>query len=77
MFLDEPTTGLDPDARRTLWAAVRSFVSDSKTVILTTHYLEEADTLADRIVVMREGKLVADAAGASEIRSLLGGSIIR
>lgn len=76
VFLDEPTTGLDPDARRALWAVVRSFVKDGKTIVLTTHYLEEADTLADRIVVMREGKIVADAP-KSEIRSLLGGSIIR
>ncbi|MFK8031446.1 MAG: ABC transporter ATP-binding protein [Gammaproteobacteria bacterium] len=76
VFLDEPTTGLDPDARRALWAVVRSFVSDGKTIVLTTHYLEEADTLADRIVVMREGEVVADAP-ATDIRSLLGGSIIR
>ncbi|MEM7082244.1 MAG: ABC transporter ATP-binding protein [Pseudomonadota bacterium] len=76
VFLDEPTTGLDPDARRTLWSVVRALVEQGKTIVLTTHYLEEADTLADRIVVMREGQLVADAP-AADIRATLGGSIIR
>ena len=76
VFLDEPTTGLDPDARRALWAVVRSFARDGKTIILTTHYLEEADTLADQIVVMREGRIVANAT-ADEIRATLGGSVIR
>ena len=76
VFLDEPTTGLDPDARRALWSVVRSFASEGKTIILTTHYLEEADTLADRIVIMRDGRIVANAP-ADEIRAVLGGSVIR
>jgi len=76
VFLDEPTTGLDPEARKALWAVVRTFASEGKTIVLTTHYLEEADTLADHIVIMKEGRIVANAA-ADEIRSLLGGSVIR
>lgn len=58
MFLDEPTTGLDPQARRQVWDVVREFVSLKKTVLLTTHYLDEAETLAERVGVIIAGKLV-------------------
>jgi ABC-2 type transport system ATP-binding protein len=60
LFLDEPTTGLDPRSRRELWRLVRSLVADGVTVFLTTQYLDEADALADRIAVLDRGRLVAE-----------------
>jgi ABC-2 type transport system ATP-binding protein len=60
LFLDEPTTGLDPASRLTLWSSVRALVADGVTVLLTTQYLEEADYLADQIVVMASGRVIAD-----------------
>lgn len=60
LFLDEPTTGLDVTTRRALWALVRDFISTGRTVVLTTHYLEEADALADRVIVLNRGKVVAE-----------------
>ncbi|MFG2084779.1 MULTISPECIES: ATP-binding cassette domain-containing protein [unclassified Spirillospora] len=59
IFLDEPTTGLDPRSRRTMWSIIRDLVADGATVFLTTQYLEEADQLADRIAVLDQGRLVA------------------
>jgi ABC-2 type transport system ATP-binding protein len=59
IFLDEPTTGLDPRSRRTMWDIVRELVADGTTIFLTTQYLEEADQLADRIAVLDQGHLVA------------------
>ncbi|WP_378733246.1 ATP-binding cassette domain-containing protein [Nocardia brasiliensis] len=59
IFLDEPTTGLDPRSRRTMWSIVRDLVADGVTIFLTTQYLEEADQLADRIAVLDQGRLVA------------------
>jgi ABC-2 type transport system ATP-binding protein len=58
VFLDEPTTGFDPAARRAAWEMIRSLRSLGKTVLLTTHYLDEAEQLADRVAVLREGKIV-------------------
>ena len=58
VFLDEPTTGFDPAARRTAWELVRSLRALGKTIVLTTHYLDEAQQLADRVAVLREGKIV-------------------
>ena len=58
VFLDEPTTGFDPSARRTAWELVRSLRSLGKTIVLTTHYLDEAQQLADRVAVIREGQVV-------------------
>ncbi len=60
LFLDEPTTGLDPASRQSLWNTVRGLVSDGMTVLLTTQYLEEADYLADQIVVIAAGQVIAD-----------------
>ncbi|KAA2262680.1 ATP-binding cassette domain-containing protein [Solihabitans fulvus] len=60
IFLDEPTTGLDPRSRRTMWNIVRELVADGITIFLTTQYLDEADNLADKIAVLNEGKLVAE-----------------
>jgi ABC-2 type transport system ATP-binding protein len=59
IFLDEPTTGLDPRSRRTMWQIVRGLVADGVTIFLTTQYLEEADQLADRVAVLDQGRLVA------------------
>lgn len=60
VFLDEPTTGLDPRSRQTMWDIVRELVDDGATILLTTQYLEEADRLADRIAVLDAGRIVAD-----------------
>ena len=76
IFLDEPTTGLDAEARRGLWAIVRQAAAEGAQIVLTTHYLEEADALADRVAVMHHGRLIADAA-ASALRARVGGSLIR
>ncbi len=60
LFLDEPTVGMDVEVRRILWQVVESLKKRGKTIILTTHYLEEADALADRVVVMQQGSIIAD-----------------
>ncbi|MFI0408243.1 ATP-binding cassette domain-containing protein [Actinomadura sp. 3N508] len=75
IFLDEPTTGLDLDSREDLWAMVRELVADGVTVLLTTQYLEEADRLADRIVVIDDGRVVADDTPAA-LKAQLGGTVI-
>jgi ABC-2 type transport system ATP-binding protein len=59
IFLDEPTTGLDPRSRRTMWTIIRELVADGATIFLTTQYLDEADQLADRVAVLDQGRLVA------------------
>ena len=59
VFLDEPTTGLDPQARRAVWEVIRKLRSEGRTVLLTTHYLEEAEELADKVAIMDHGKIVA------------------
>ncbi len=58
LFLDEPTTGLDPQARRNVWEVVRELKREGKTILLTTHYLEEAQLLADRVAIMNHGKII-------------------
>jgi ABC-2 type transport system ATP-binding protein len=59
IFLDEPTTGFDPEARRSAWETVRSLRSLGKTILLTTHYLDEAEELADRVAIIKEGRVLA------------------
>src|SRR6188472_3436432 len=59
LFLDEPTVGLDVKAREALWASVRRLLADGCSIVLTTHYLEEAETLADRIIVITKGRVIA------------------
>ncbi len=59
IFLDEPTTGLDPQARRNLWELIRSIRANGTTVIITTHYMDEAEQLCDRIAIMDEGKIIS------------------
>ncbi len=72
LFLDEPTTGLDVDARHLLWNATRDLVKEGRSVLLTTHYLDEADALADRIVVLDRGRIVADGSPADVKRRVAG-----
>ena len=69
IFLDEPTTGFDPSARRTAWELVRSLRALGKTIVLTTHYLDEAQQLADRVAVIREGRIVSQGSPAELIGS--------
>ena len=59
VFLDEPTTGLDPQARRNLWDVIRAVAAEQRTVVLTTHYLDEAETLCDRVAIMDGGRIIA------------------
>jgi ABC-2 type transport system ATP-binding protein len=76
LFLDEPTVGLDVESRRALWEEIRRLVDRGKTVLLTTHYLEEADALADRIAVINQGEIIAEGT-PSEIKSQTSGKRIR
>ncbi|CAG6397771.1 ATP-binding cassette domain-containing protein [Streptomyces cocklensis] len=76
IFLDEPTTGLDPRSRHTMWQIIRELVADGVTVFLTTQYLDEADELADRIAVLNNGKIVAEGT-AEELKRLVPGGHVR
>jgi ABC-2 type transport system ATP-binding protein len=69
IFLDEPTTGFDPAARRNAWETIRSLRDLGKTILLTTHYLDEAEQLSDRVAVLREGRIVATGAPAELTRT--------
>jgi ABC-2 type transport system ATP-binding protein len=75
IFLDEPTTGLDPRSRHTMWQIIRDLVAGGVTILLTTQYLEEADQLADRIAVLDRGKLVAQGTPDELKRRIPGGHI--
>ncbi|MGQ5640302.1 MULTISPECIES: ATP-binding cassette domain-containing protein [unclassified Streptomyces] len=76
IFLDEPTTGLDPRSRHTMWGIIRELVADGVTVFLTTQYLDEADELADRIAVLHNGKIAAEGT-AEELKRLIPGGHVR
>ncbi|MCM2423009.1 ATP-binding cassette domain-containing protein [Streptomyces sp. RKAG293] len=76
IFLDEPTTGLDPRSRHNMWGIIRELVSDGVTVFLTTQYLDEADELADRIAVLNDGKIAAEGT-AEELKRLIPGGHVR
>lgn len=76
VFLDEPTTGLDITARKTVWKTINQLSENGTAVVLTTHYLEEADSLADHTIVMSNGQIIADAP-TEQVRALSSGSLIR
>jgi ABC-2 type transport system ATP-binding protein len=76
IFLDEPTVGMDIEARRALWQQIRSFSAQGKTVLLTTHYLEEADALAHRVIVINKGRIISEGT-PTEIKHNSGGRTIR
>ena len=76
VFLDEPTVGLDIEARRALWQQIRALSAQGKTVLLTTHYLEEADALADRVIVIHKGRVIREGTPA-DIKRNSGGRTIR
>jgi len=76
LFLDEPTVGLDVEARRLLWEQIRELVGQGRTVLLTTHYLQEADALADRVAVINKGEIIAEGTPA-EIKAQTAGKRIR
>ena len=76
IFLDEPTTGLDPRSRRTVWQIVRELVADGVTVFLTTQYLEEADQLADRVALLDGGRLIAEGTPAQLKSRVPGGYVL-
>ena len=76
LILDEPTTGMDVEGRRGFWAAIRQDAERGRTVLFATHYLEEADAYADRVLLMAHGRVVADGAPA-EIKGMVGGRRIR
>ena len=75
LFLDEPTTGLDPQSRRDVWQMIQELVADGATLLLTTQYLEEADRLADRIAVVDRGQVIAEGR-AAELKSKLGRTVV-
>jgi ABC-2 type transport system ATP-binding protein len=75
IFLDEPTTGLDPRSRRTMWESIRALVADGVTILLTTQYLDEADHLADRIAVLDRGRIVAEGTADELKRRIPGGHV--
>ncbi|MEV6907872.1 ATP-binding cassette domain-containing protein [Amycolatopsis sp. NPDC051071] len=75
IFLDEPTTGLDPRSRHTMWQTIRDLVADGVTIFLTTQYLDEADELADRVAVLDHGKLVAEGTPEELKRGIPGGQV--
>jgi ABC-2 type transport system ATP-binding protein len=76
LILDEPTVGLDVDARRSIWEQIRRFVGKGRSILLTTHYLEEADSLSDRIIVIDRGRVIAEGTPA-EIKGRASGKRIR
>lgn len=76
LILDEPTTGMDVEGRRAFWSAIRADAARGRTVLFATHYLDEADEYADRIVLMSRGRIVADGT-TSEIKNLVSGRIVR
>ncbi len=76
LFLDEPTTGLDPQSRRSLWEIIRDLRKRGRTILLTTHYMDEAEKLCDRVAVVDHGKVIAQGTPAELIASLHGEHVV-
>jgi ABC-2 type transport system ATP-binding protein len=76
LFLDEPTTGLDPSSRRQLWDIIRRFRENGRTVLLTTHYMDEAERLCDRVAIVDLGKVIASGTPSELIASLGGDHVV-
>ncbi len=76
LILDEPTTGLDPQSRHQVWDRIRSLRRQGKTILLTTHYMDEAQTLCDRLVIMDHGKILVEGAPAELVRSRVGKEVV-
>src|SRR5919198_1492732 len=76
VFLDEPTTGLDPRSRKQVWDIVRALAAEGTTVLLTTQYLDEADQLADRIAVVDRGRVIAEGT-TGELKASVGAGVLR
>ncbi len=76
VFLDEPTTGLDPQSRRQLWEIVRELRARGRTIVLTTHYMDEAEKLCDRVAIVDQGQIIAQGSPAELIRSLGGDHVV-
>jgi ABC-2 type transport system ATP-binding protein len=72
LFLDEPTTGLDPQARRHLWGVIRRIRTEGKTIVITTHYMDEAEELCDRVAIMDHGNIIANGPPQELIKNLIG-----
>ena len=77
LFLDEPTTGLDPQARRNFWRLIENIKSEGKTVVLTTHYMDEAEYLCDEVVIMDHGHIIEQGAPAQLLKKHFGDAVIR
>jgi ABC-2 type transport system ATP-binding protein len=75
LILDEPTTGMDVEGRRSFWSSIRADAARGRTVLFATHYLDEADEYADRIILMSQGRVVADGT-TSEIKNLVSGRVV-
>jgi ABC-2 type transport system ATP-binding protein len=75
LFLDEPTTGLDPQSRANLWDEIRALRNEGSTIVITTHYLDEADALCDRLAIVDHGKIVAEGT-ADELKAGVGGDVV-
>jgi lipooligosaccharide transport system ATP-binding protein len=76
LVLDEPTTGLDPQARRLVWDRIRTLKRDGTTILLTTHYMEEAAQLCDRLIIMDEGRIVAEGTGPELVHRHVGAEVV-
>lgn len=76
LFLDEPTTGLDPQSRRNFWALIKRIKSKGKTILLTTHYMDEAELLCDQLVIMDKGKIIADGSPQQLLQQHFGHSYV-
>jgi ABC-2 type transport system ATP-binding protein len=77
LFLDEPTTGLDPQARRAIWDLVQAIKAEGKSILLTTHYMEEAEVLADRVAIMDQGKIIVEGTPRELIDSIGAVQVVR